>query len=348
MKGISQSHGTPIRAATKRGFRSVRCDPSSPSVGVIWAWREAADWSPSPPDCGWLDGLSPPDVPSCAFGVGHILTCTVSEVAAVRLPPIRSFIARCADGDFWSSRATGVPHIRARPTSVGSPRLFPPPAIVVVGVCQEPESSASMRGTNVGRGEQTPFRIEPEVGKIGEDVREPGPNKSGDVLQEHASRSHVTDDPSDGRPEPPVIVNAPASTGSRERLARESRRDNLNETPPCRSVERGEVVPDWSVGKPPLKHSCGQDGSCVGVSLNPAHRPHSDGLKCERETPVPITEVEHSHRPPPFDEGSIRTHRTPDCSCGREVDNRTESHASRRRGRSPTASLPLGVSCPHR
>jgi len=29
----------------------------------------------------------------------------------------------------------------------------------------------SVRGTNVGRGEQTPFRIEPEVGKIGEDVR---------------------------------------------------------------------------------------------------------------------------------------------------------------------------------
>jgi len=44
--------------------------------------------------------------------------------------------------------------------------------VVVVGQSgNEPEPLASMRGANVGRCEQTPLRIEPEVGKVGEDVR---------------------------------------------------------------------------------------------------------------------------------------------------------------------------------
>ena len=43
--------------------------------------------------------------------------------------------------------------------------------VVVVGHGENPDSSAAVRGTNVGRGEHSPFRIEPEVGKVGEDVR---------------------------------------------------------------------------------------------------------------------------------------------------------------------------------
>jgi hypothetical protein len=42
---------------------------------------------------------------------------------------------------------------------------------IPVGVGQEPEPFPAMRGTNGGCGEQTPFRIEPELGKASEDFR---------------------------------------------------------------------------------------------------------------------------------------------------------------------------------
>jgi len=99
---------------------------------------------------------NPSPLQSRAVGVGHIFACTVSEVGSVRPPPIRCFIARCAPGDFWSSRATGVPHI----LTVAS---------VVPCVGHKPEPFALVGGTNGGCGEQTPFRIEPEDGKVIED-----------------------------------------------------------------------------------------------------------------------------------------------------------------------------------
>ena len=81
----------------------------------------------------------------------------------------------CASGDFWSSRATGVPHIATLCFSVGrkSSRLCAVDPLVPScprGVGHEPEPLAFMRGTNGGRVEQTPFRIEPEVGKVSEDM----------------------------------------------------------------------------------------------------------------------------------------------------------------------------------
>ncbi len=99
-----------------------------------------------------------------ALGVGHILAWTVSDVASLRPPPIRSFIARCASGDFWSSRATGVPHNRtARSVRVipwvfvsdGSPQNLPPDCFqsveVVVGHSENPEALSSMGRSNAGR-----------------------------------------------------------------------------------------------------------------------------------------------------------------------------------------------------
>jgi hypothetical protein len=63
-----------------------------------------------------------------------------------------------------------------------------------------------MRGTNGGRGEHTPFRIEPEAGKVGEDVSKTCPNKSGDVLQEDVSGLNVSNDPCNVGPDPSLII----------------------------------------------------------------------------------------------------------------------------------------------
>jgi len=89
-------------------------------------------------------------------------------------------------------------------------------------VGEEPESVSAVRRANVGRAEHTPFRIEPEVGKVAEDMLEPsvsGLNNVGDVLQEHESRCHVTDDAFGHRPQVPFIVTTTSDAGSGERLA---------------------------------------------------------------------------------------------------------------------------------
>lgn len=154
-----------------------------------------------------------------------------------------------------------------------------------------------MRGTNGGRGEQTPFRSEPEVGKVGEDVREPGPNKSGDVLQEDESRSHVTDDPSNGRPEPPVIVNSTASTGIGERLARESRSDDVHASTPRCAIEGREIVPDRRLIQSRLAHPRHENGRCVAVPLDTSHGSYVEacGSESDLESAVSITQTEGTY-----------------------------------------------------
>jgi hypothetical protein len=87
-------------------------------------------------------------------------------------------------------------------------------------------------GSNGGRTETTPFRIEPEVGKVGEDVWQTEPNKSGDVLQEHVSRSHVSDDPGDVGPEPSLVIDTSTLTRRAERLAVETGSDEIHAAMP--------------------------------------------------------------------------------------------------------------------
>jgi len=149
-----------------------------------------------------------------------------------------------------------------------------------------------VRGTNVGCGEQTPFRIEPEVGKVGEDVRQPCPNKSGDVLQEHVSRCHVTDDPSDGRPEPPVIVNAFALTCSGERLAREAGSDEIHSSTPRCAIKGCEIVPYRRCIQSLLLHPRHENGRCVAVPLNTTNGSYPVFSQAKLEASVSVAQAD--------------------------------------------------------
>ena len=128
-----------------------------------------------------------------------------------------------------------------------------------------------MRGTNGGRCETTPLRIEPELGKVGEDVWEPGPNKSGDVLQEDVARSHVSNDPGNVWPDPSLIIDT--STGSRltERLARETGSDEIHSAAPRCAVKGREIVPNRRRVQGRLVHPGHECGRCVAVPLNVTH-----------------------------------------------------------------------------
>lgn len=128
-----------------------------------------------------------------------------------------------------------------------------------------------MGRTNGGRGEQTPFRIEPEVGKVTENMGKSCSNNSWDVLQEHVAGFHVADDPCDVGPEPTLVVSAQPLACCAERLAGETGSDEIHSATPRATVEGGEVIPDRSLIQARLCHPRHESGRCVGVPLNVSH-----------------------------------------------------------------------------
>lgn len=85
---------------------------------------------------------------------------------------------------------------------------------IPVGVGHQPEPFSSMGGTDFGRTETTPFRIEPHFGKVGEDVVEPSfRDDLGDVLKEDTSRSNLFDDPLEMGQQVSFVFDAVASAG---------------------------------------------------------------------------------------------------------------------------------------
>ena len=278
--GSDHPAGRPISCSTNEGLRSA---VGGPSVGVVSPWRPCSfaiacsgiALAPVRLPRG-LRSDGPPLVASVAVGVAQALAITSSpgelrfsfsgpfesrafgvgqafatSLRCGALPlglPSSGSIAKCASGVFWSSLAVGVPQ--------GGP---------------EPEPVAFVRGANGGRRETRPLRIEPELGKVGEDVREPVSNKLGHVLQEDVPRSHVSDDPGNVRPEPSLVIDT--STGARraERLARETGSDEIHSSAPRCAVEGREIVPDRRLIQVRLFHPGHESGRCVGVPLNVSH-----------------------------------------------------------------------------
>lgn len=159
------------------------------------------------------------------------------------------------------------------------------------GVGHEPEPFPAVGGANGGRGEQTPLRIEPELGKITEDMGKSCANNSWDVLQEHVSGFHVADDPCDVGPEPTVVVSAQPLPRCGERLAGEACSDDVHSATPWASVEGAEVRPDRRSIQARLVHPRHESGRCVGVPLNVSHGA-GDAAEGELEASVSGAEVE--------------------------------------------------------
>lgn len=220
-----------------------------------------------------LSGSGPP---VAARGVRHILATTVSDVAARR--PMRSFIARCAAGDFWSSDATGVGQRRAARSVNATPWArvvvgLPPEALEseAVTVGQQPEAVAAMGGANGGCAETAPFRIEPESGKVPKHDVESSSGQGSDVLEERQRRGDFFEGAGNMRPEPAGVVEAPSSAGVGEGLAGETGRDDIHAAAPRPAVEGRDVVPDRSLTQPLVFHPRHEDGRRECVPLDIAH-----------------------------------------------------------------------------
>lgn len=125
-----------------------------------------------------------------------------------------------------------------------------------------------MRCSDVGSAEQIPDRIEPALGQRPENGGQSVGNNGRNVLQEHEARSHIANDSLDGGPEPAVVGEPPSLPGEAERLARESRNDEIHDSTPRAAIEGVKVVPDRSEIQGRFFHPCHESGRSVGVPLD--------------------------------------------------------------------------------
>jgi hypothetical protein len=286
VEGLSQPGGTSISASTNDGFRSPFGDPAVPSVGVASEWWWCADPAKVSPWVFPCEGacfvvrFSPID----ARGVGQ------------RASP--------GDGDF-SSDAFGVGHNARRVWSVSVP--WNPAARAVVplpepiesfagGVAhsprEEPEPVAFVGCANLGRGEQTPFRIEPEVGKTVEDFGAAESNKLRCVLQHDVSGSHLIDDPRDLGPEPAGVVNSTLLPGGAEWLAWETGSDEIHSATPRAAVEGCEIVPYRCLIQGLFCHAGHEVGRRVAFPLNVTYGSYVTSGDSECEFPSVVSGAE--------------------------------------------------------
>lgn len=210
--------GSPMSISTNCGFSTRPLgEPLAPSGGVVRSGREKATR-------GSRSSLERPSgrsraIPSLSFqsravGVGHAFACPGSSSS------FRS--VWCACRRFSPENAAGV---------CQSVKAVPSPP-------EDEQPLPAVSRTDFGRGEHTPFRIEPAGGKVGEDLPEPEADVSADVLEENQGSSGVADDPQDVGPQVSGVVGAGSPAGVTERLARVAASDKIHDATPLVRSER--------------------------------------------------------------------------------------------------------------
>jgi hypothetical protein len=125
---------------------------------------------------------------------------------------------------------------------------------IACGVGQDEPSFSEMRRSGVGCAINSPPSIEPQYGKIPQNLDAVGLpssisrlNDAWYVLKHDPLASHHPNDLPCLGPEVPIIVKSfsdPTGSGLRVRLARKSGRDDVNVSSPGSGIEGLDVVPD--------------------------------------------------------------------------------------------------------
>lgn len=155
--------------------------------------------------------------------------------------------------------------------------LAGPRSSLDVGVGQNPKPFSSVRRSNVIRSQHAPLRIVPRRGQLSENGSKVGVSKeTWDVLQEAESRSYLANDPDSVGPHISLVLISAALAGDGERLARESRSDNIHRSTPRSTVKGSDVIPNWEHGKQTVGLPPQQDFPAVRLDLDGA-----DGFESE-------------------------------------------------------------------
>lgn len=184
---------------------------------------------------------APGRLPSWAHGVAHILAASVS-VVPLCLPLSVEYAAAPEEALSFA-----------------------------VAVGQREQSLALVRRADLGRAEQAPLRIEPELGKVGKHLGEPKAKVPGDVLDEGERRAALVDDASHFGPEVAFVALSEPLAGDAEWLTRVARSDEIHSATPCPAVEGSEIVGDRSAIQLRRRHPGHEDGCGEAVPLDVAH-----------------------------------------------------------------------------
>jgi hypothetical protein len=129
-----------------------------------------------------------------------------------------------------------------------------------------------VRRPDIGSAEHTPFRIEPEAGKVAEHAVKPSSDECGNVLDEHEPRSALVDDAGVLSPESRALaVEACARAGKADVLAREAASDEIHDSTPRASVEGADVIPDRRRIQGLVRHPCHESGRGESFPLDVTH-----------------------------------------------------------------------------
>lgn len=196
---------------------------------------------------------------SRAAGVGHIAAPELRSsdgIPAAFIAPRAALFFHA--GESWRvgarrgspSRALGVAQLLAASVMFGllpaGPGLvFDPACIATSGVGHDEQPFALVRSTNGRRSKQTPFRIEPERGKIGNaSVESAGRNEPWDVFKDDEAGSNLAHDANDVGPDPALVFEPPALAGDAVWLTGEAGSDAIHSAAPRPAVKREQVRPD--------------------------------------------------------------------------------------------------------
>jgi len=269
---------TPVRGVLQfsRAAQLSACAGSSSSLRVAWfAWRRLEKLGLAgvcQRDAASLSGLefasvvaseARPSLQSRSIGVGQSAAAAPNSPpdplsARPRLgsaPPVGVF----GVGQLLTWFASCTPWATVRAEWVRA---------CAVAVPQDEDPLPEVRRADLRRREQTPLRIEPEIGQGSEYKPESSRKEAWDVLQEHDGGSYVAKHPVDLRPDPTLVLVPLAPTGDAPRLAREARSDAIHKAAPSASVEGSQVVPHRRRIQGAVLHARDQDRGRIGFPLH--------------------------------------------------------------------------------
>ena len=131
---------------------------------------------------------------------------------------------------------------------------------VGVGIRDDEEPLAEVRGTNRGCRNNLPLRVIPQCGQVSDNIGEPSPDESGHVLHEDVARSKKPNNSGELGPEPARVFLREPFAGETDGLTGEASADEIDSL--CGVVDVPDVVVALDSG-PVVGEHC----SAVGVDL---------------------------------------------------------------------------------
>lgn len=164
------------------------------------------------------------------------------------------------------------------------------------GVGQDEEPIPLVGSTGVVRSHTTPFRIEPQSGKVSEHDVESSRSESCDVFNEHEPGSYLANDPSELAPESaPLASDALPLSCVADVLAGESASDAIHAAAPRAAIEGDNIVPDRRLLQGRVFHPRHESGRGVGFPLDVHHSATSGHGECDTEVESSSSSEEGTH-----------------------------------------------------